>query len=56
MATVLIHFYLQHLRLYCLFLGNENIVKLGTGYWVLFENRKNLLFSGRKPMCPRRKN
>ena len=22
MATVLIHFYLQHLKLYCLFLGN----------------------------------
>ena len=53
MATVLIHFYLQHLKFYCLFLGNENIIKLGTGYFlkiakIFYSQRENQCILGAK--------
>ena len=57
MATVLIHFYLQHLKLYCLFLGNACISALlrNPFDWIGHKNRDLALFlKGVKRHAPRR--
>ena len=41
METVLIHFYLQHLKLYCLFLGNA--CKISSGFFQILCKQEKVL-------------